>query len=190
MKRAPKQTSFQLLRAGPGINARDLPTMPRRDYSFMELKRYEREQEDSCAPDPFFNDMAEHCAEIVYLHNLKLFTTRGSPEHEEVQRRMREAAQNIVGQAMFEFFDASRVSLGSQGNILEFGIAPGIQDEVIWTCYWIVHALQMLSQEAGDDALELMERYIQALSEWQDLVTAHGWTDVNAVFCVRSEALT
>jgi hypothetical protein len=189
MKRAPKQTSFRILRAGPGITARDMPTMPRRDFSFIELTRYEHEQEDSCAVDLFFDDMAEHCAEIVYLHNLKLFSTRGSSEHEDIQSRMREAAQKLVGKAIFDFFDLSRGSLGPKGHMLEPGVAPGIQGEAIWTCYWVVHAFKMLAQEAGDDALDLMGRYIQALCDWQHLVTMHEPAEVNAVFSVSSQVV-
>ncbi|MEJ1165559.1 hypothetical protein V9K97_17760 [Variovorax sp. CCNWLW186] len=187
MKREQKQTSFQILRMGPGLSVGDMPTMPRRDVSHIELARYEREHEDPCAPDPFFDDMAEHCAEIVYVHNLKLSSVRGSPEHKELQRRMGRSVHKIVGEATFDFFDQSRGSLGPRGYMLEPGIAPGIDGEAIWACYWTVHAFKMLAQEAGDDAIELVGRYIQALYGWWSLVREHGLAEVNAVLCECSQ---
>jgi len=183
MKQAPMQTSFQILGVSPGITVRDMLTMPRRDLSHLELTRYEHEQEDPCSPDLFFNDMAEHCTAIVYLHNLKLFSMRGSPGHEELQRRMLNAAQEIVGKATFDYFDLHRGPLGSQGDLPGPDREPSFQEEAIWTCYWVVLTFNMLARESGDNAEALVGRYIQALFNWWRLVTEHGLAEVNAVFC-------
>lgn len=190
MKRAPMQTSFQVWRESPSITVRDMPTMPRRDLSHIELVRYEHEHEhEDCSPDLFFSDMAEHCAEIVYLHNLKLFSMRGTSEHEELQRRMRDAAHKIVGKATFDFFDVYRGPLGSQGDLPGPDKKPSFEEEAIWTCYWVTLTFKMLARESGDNGADLVGRYIQALFDWWHLVSGHGLAKVNAVVRGPSQVL-
>lgn len=185
MKRAPKQTSFQILSLVPAITVRDMPTMPRRDLAQIELTRYD-DVRDYCRKDTFFDDMAEHCAEIVRLHNLKLFSMRGSAEHEDIQRRMLDAAQEVVGKALFDFFDVYRGPLGSQGDLPGPGEEVSFEEEAIWTCYWVKVTFKMLASEAGDNGAELVSRYIQALFAWWSLIKDRGLAEVNA--CIGGSA--